>query len=688
MGKVKDFINRDISWLSFNERVLQEASDKSVPLIQRIRFLGIYSNNLDEFYRVRVATIKRMIALNKKSKDFVGAKSPKEVLEQIQNINLRLQGQFQEIYESLLEELEKYDIYVINEKQLNKEQGEYVRKFFRDNVSQTIVPLMPQQTKKFPKLRDKSIYFAIKISNRDESDDVKYAIIEAGSPETSRFVVLPGSGKKRHIILLDDVIRYCLDEIFIFLDYDNIEAYTIKITRDAELDIDDDISKSFMEKMTKSLERRKLGEPVRMVYDMGMPKDLLTFLLDKLDIVDDENIVPGGRYHNFKDFINFPSIGPVKLENKTVPQILYKHFKPHQSILKVIQDRDVMLHYPYQSFRHFIDLLREAAVDPYVKSIKITLYRVAKRSKVINSLINAVRNGKQVVVVIELLARFDEKANIKWSNYLQDEGIKVIHGIQGLKVHGKLVLITRRKEHKTEYYSYIGTGNFQEDTSRIYCDHGLFTSNEDLTGEVVKIFNFFENNYKHYSYKHLIVSPYKTRSRFLGLLDVEIENARKGKKAYIYIKLNSLVDRELIEKLYQASQAGVKVYLIIRGICALIPGIPGISENITAISIVDKYLEHSRIMIFCNGGKELYFISSGDWMIRNLDNRIEVTVPVYDHEIQKELKKMLQIQMKDNVKARLLDADLKNKYRRTDNKKKIRAQVAFHSYLMRRMSQI
>lgn len=686
MGRVKDFINRELSWLSFNERVLQEAEDPTNPLIQRIRFLGIYSNNLDEFFRVRVATLKRMISLKKKSKDFLGAKSPIEVLEQIQKVNLQLQSKFQQIYEELIKDLEKYDIYVINERQLTPEQGEFVLKYFRNKVSRNLVPLMLQFSDKFPALRDRSIYFAIKLSNSDGTGDVQYSLLEVGAEELPRFIVLPQTGKKKYIILLDDIIRYCIDEIFIFFDYDMIEAFTVKITRDAELDIDDDISKSFIEKMAESLEQRKRGAPVRMVYDREIPMDLLNFLKSRLKVDDQDNIVPGGRYHNFKDFIGFPSIGPAKLENKAVPSVPYKYFKPHHSIMKVVEERDVMLHFPYHSFDYLIDFLREAAVDPDVTTIQITLYRVAKRSKVINSLINAVRNGKKVIVVIELLARFDEKANIKWSNKLSEEGIKVIHGIQGLKIHSKLLFITKKTFEGTKYFAYVGTGNFQEDTAKIYGDQGLLTCDSRITSDVYRIFNFFENNYKHYSYKHLIVSPYKTRSRFIKLIENEIENAKWGKEAIIYIKLNSLVDREMIEKLYEASQAGVKVKMIIRGICSLIPGEEGLSENIEAISIVDKYLEHSRIIIFHNDGDELYFISSADWMIRNLDNRIEVTAPIYDKEIQKELKRMIQIQLNDNVKARILDEDQTNKYKKTESKRKVRAQVDFYKYLKRRMS--
>jgi polyphosphate kinase len=679
------FINREISWLSFNDRVLQEAADPTNPLVQRMRFLGIFSNNQDEFFRVRVATVRRIAAFKGKKK-LIGNKTPFELIQEIQNIVVKQQSKFERIYSELIEELERYNIYVINETQLNEEQGKFVVDFYNENIRPVLIPIMLQHTKEFPYLRDEPIYFAVKLIKKGAPSQTKYALLDLATEILPRFVVLPRIGKKKYIIILDDIVRYCLEDIFSFFEYDSIEAYTIKITRDAELDIDDDISKSFMEKMSLSLEKRKKGQPVRFVYDESMPEDLLDYFKNRMKFGKEDNIIAGGRYHNFKDFIHFPNIGPAHLENKARKPVPPMHFKAQQSILKEIKKRDHILHYPYQSFRYFVDMLREAAIDPKVTTIQITLYRVAKKSMVMNTLINAARNGKNVVVLIELQARFDEKANINWSNRLQELGIKVIHGIPGLKVHSKLALITRKVNRKLEHYAYIGTGNFQENTAKIYCDEGLFTSNKNITSDVVKVFEFFDKNYKQHVFNHIILSPFTTRKHFIYHIDKEIANVRKGNKGYMVIKINSLVDEEMMDKLYEASQAGVEIKLIVRGICSIKPGVPGLSENIEAISIVDKFLEHSRIFYFYDGGKESMYISSADWMVRNLDRRIELTCPVYDQEIKKELKQMLKIQLRDNVKARILDEVQDNKYIR-NGKKRVRAQDAYYNYLKRRQNQ-
>lgn len=676
------FINREISWLAFNDRVLQEAADTSVPLIQRFRFLGIFSNNQDEFFRVRVATIKRIAAINPKRKQ-LGNYTPNQLLRQIQEIVVQQQEKFESIYESLLQELSKYNIQVLDETQLNDEQKEYVTDYYYQHIRPVLVPIMISSAPEFPQLKDKPLYFAVKLTNSKNPNDIAYALLDLNTDILPRFVVLPSLNNKKYVIILEDIIRFCINDIFSFFEYDKIEAYTIKITRDAELDIDDDISKSFMEKMSLSLERRKKGEPVRFVYDADMPGDLFNFFTKRMQLDNRDNIIAGGRYHNFKDFINFPNIGPPKLENINKPEIPHIALKPNQSILKEIKKRDIILHYPYQSFGYFIDMLREAAIDPLVESIQITLYRVARKSMVINSLINAARNGKKVAVLIELQARFDEEANIYWSNRLQEAGVKVVHGIPGLKVHSKLALISRKEGRKLEHFAYIGTGNFQENTAKIYCDEGLFTFDKRITSDVAKIFEFFDKNYKQHIFEHIILSPFSTRSYFLNLIDFEISQARNNKRAYIIVKLNSLIDIDMINKLYQASQAGVKIKLIIRGICGIKPGIPGLSDNIDAISIVDKYLEHSRILYFYHGGEELMYISSADWMVRNLDNRIEVTAPIYDESIKQELKHMLKIQLQDNIKARALTADLSNKHI-VNTKKPIRAQEAFYQYLKRK----
>ena len=683
----KRFVNREISWLSFNDRVLQEAQDKSNPILQRIRFLGIFSNNMDEFFRVRVATIKRIAAIGSKEKFLIGNKTAKTILKNIQKITQQQQKKFENIYHDLITELEQHNVFVINETQLTKEQSDYVKKFYTENIRPVLVPIMLQKTMPFPELKDKPIYFAVKLSDINNPERINYALLDLSTDILPRFVTLPSSGKKKYIIILDDIIRFCINDVFSIFEYDKIEAYNIKITRDAELDIDDDISKSFMEKISLSLEKRKKGEPVRFVYDENMPEDLLQFFIKKMKLDDDDNIIAGGKYHNFKDFINFPNIGSKSLENKEMPPVPHPYFKHHKSILNEIKNRDHILHYPYQPFSYFIDMIREAAIDPKVVSIQISLYRVARKSMVINTLMNAARNGKKVVVIIELQARFDEEANIYWSNKLQELGIKVIHGIPGLKVHGKICLITRKNNHKLENFAYIGTGNFQEVTSKLYCDEGLFTYDKRITSEVAKVFEFFDKNYKQHIFEHIILSPFSTRTHFIGLIENEIKNAKAGKKAFMIIKLNSLVDEEMIDKLYEASQNGVKIKLIVRSACSLKAGIEGFSENIDVISIVDRFLEHSRIFYFYQGGKELMYISSADWMVRNLDNRIELTCPVYDEEIKKELKQMLKIQLKDNVKARIVDEKQVNYYVK-NNKPKIRAQIAYYQYIKRRHAQL
>jgi polyphosphate kinase len=682
------FINREISWLSFNDRVLQEAADTSNPLIQRIRFLGIFSNNQDEFFRIRVATVRRYAAFRDKKK-LLGNKTPHELLQEIQGIVVRQQRKFEQIYLDLIKEMEKYNIFVVNETQLTEEQGKFVEKFYQERIRPILVPIMLQYTREFPYLRDEPIYFAVKLAKDNNPRKTRYALLDLATEILPRFVVLPNVGDKKYIIILDDIVRYALNDIFSFFDYDRAEAYTIKITRDAELDIDDDISKSFVEKMSLSLEKRKKGQPVRFVYDASMPNDLLDYFTKRMRLGREDNIIAGGRYHNFKDFMRFPNIGPSYLENKVKPPVPAMHLEHHHSILEEIKKKDHILHYPYQSFRYYIDMLREAAIDPRVTSIEITLYRVAQKSMVINTLINAARNGKRVVVLIELQARFDEEANIYWSNRLQEVGAKVIHGVPGLKVHCKLTLIERKINRRLEHFAYIGTGNFHEETARIYCDEGLFTYDKRITSDVLKIFEFFDKNYKQHIFNHIILSPFSTRRHFIYHIDHEIKNAKRGKRAFMVIKMNSLVDEEMMEKLYEASQAGVIIKLIVRGICSLKPGVPGLSENIEAISIVDKFLEHSRIFYFHHGGNERVYISSADWMVRNLDRRIEVTCPVYDPEIKRELKKMLKIQLQDNVKARILDDVQDNKYvQNNDNDKRIRAQDAYYYYLKRRKSQI
>ncbi|NOY96573.1 MAG: polyphosphate kinase 1 [Chlorobi bacterium] len=681
MKSVQRYINREISWLSFNERVLQEAEDPNTPLLERLRFIGIFSNNLDEFFRVRVATVRRMVDFGSDRENLLGELTPVELRDQIQEIVNRHQRMSYDIFQHLIKELAKEGIYFINEKELTHSQGVAVRKYFHDKVFPNLVPIMLNKNMKFPYLRDRSVYLAVKLSKQQNPEKFAYALVRIPSKTASRFIVLPEADSKKYVMWLDDVIRYCLGDIFAIFSYDKLEAYTIKVTRDAELDIDDDISKSFLEKMELGLKKRKHGRPVRLIYDKGIPKDFLDFITRKMKIDKENNTVAGGRYHNHRDLMKFPEIGKPHHYYQTLQPIRHKALRPNQSILKVIRQKDIMLHYPYQTFGHFIDLMREAAIDPKVKEIGITIYRVAEDSKVVNALLNAIRNGKKVTVVIELQARFDEEANIFWSEKLQEEGAHIINGISGLKVHSKLAWIKREEKAGFRNYAYIGTGNFHEGTAQVYADKGLLTTDPRLADEVAHVFEFFKHNFKHFKYKHLIVSPFYMRDFFCEQIDNEIKLAKEGKRAYMVLKMNSLIDPGMMDKLYEAAQAGVKIKLIVRGIFGMKTGIQGWSENIQAISIVDKYLEHSRVFMFGNGGDERFFISSADWMPRNLNRRIEVACPIYDKRIKQELREMLRIQLKDNTKARILDPGLSNNYNREGLLKRFRAQEDYYNYI-------
>jgi len=677
----QSFINREISWLSFNERVLQEAADPNTPLLERIRFIGIFSNNLDEFFRVRVAAVRRMVDFGKDEENLLGQLTPKELHDKIQAVVIGHQQKVQTIYKNILDELKKDNIFLIDEKELNHQQGIFVKKYFYDKVLPNLVPIMLRKNYKFPYLRDRSVYLAVKLSKKLNPQDFAYSLIRIPSLSVSRFLVLPKSNGNKIVMMLDDVIRYCLNDLFFYFDHDVYEAFTLKITRDAELDIDDDISKSFMEKMSHSLKKRKTGKPVRLIYDRTMPEDLKNFIFKKMKL-NPENAIPGGKYHNHKDFMNFPEIGKKKHYYTKLTPFRHKDLLPNTSILQVLRKKDVMLHYPYQTFNHFIDLLREAAIDPQVKEIGITIYRVAGASKVVNALLNAVRNGKIVTVVIELQARFDEEANIFWSNKLQEEGANVINGVPGIKVHSKLAWIKRKEGNIFRNYAYIGTGNFHEGTARVYADDGLMTSDPRLANEVSNAFEFFKHNYMHFDYEHLIISPFKMRKFFTKRIDHEVELAKSGKNAYMIVKMNSLIDPEMMKKITDAGKAGVKIQLIVRGIFGLNLS-PELSKNITAISIVDKYLEHSRIFLFGNDGDEKIYISSADWMPRNLNRRFEVACPVYNKEIQAELKEMLNIQLKDNSKARILEPELLNKYNPGEegDEQIYRAQEDYYKYI-------
>ncbi len=674
----KTYIPKEISWLSFNERVLQEAANKDIPLMERFKFLGIYSNNLDEYFRVRVATLRRLSQLGQKSNDILGY-SARATLKKVHEIVLEQNGRFEKIYTSLIGELAKHKVHIVNEKQLNREQAEFVRNYFLKEVRNRLMPFLIGKETELPNLTDDAIYFAIYLSKKGDQKK-KYALLEIPTGILPRFIVLPEKDDERYVIFLDDIIRFGLRDIFFIFDFDEIRAYTIKLTKDAEFELIDDISESYIEKISRSLHQRRHGSPVRFIYDREMPADMLRMLTKMLNFGPDDAIIPGDRYHNFKDFMRFPHLGKKKYYYEPLIPVDHKDIQPGKSILSAVDRKDIMLFFPYHPFDHFIDLLREASIDPYVTSIQITLYRLAANSSVINALLNAVRNGKKVTTVVELQARFDEEANILWGNKLMEEGVKVIYGVPGLKVHAKLCLITRSKNDITQRYAAVGTGNFNEDTARVYTDHLLLTSNKKITNEVFKTFNFFNVNYRKDNYYHLVLSPFFLRNKMNLLIENEIKNAKEGKKAYIYLKLNNISDAEIINLLYEASQAGVKIRMIVRGMFSLVTGVKGLSENIEAIGIVDRFLEHTRFMIFCNDGDEECYISSADLMTRNIEHRIEVTCPVFDKSIKNELKKIFEIQWADNVKARKLDPALSNKFVKS-GKEIIHSQMDVYNYI-------
>jgi polyphosphate kinase len=672
------YIDREKSWLAFNSRVLQEAADITVPLLDRLRFLGIFSNNLDEFFRVRFAAIRRLSLSGKTGEKILGGISAQQLVKDITEIVIKHQTESLLILKGIENELESKNIFIINEHEISSEQEKFLKDYFIQKLSPELVTIILNDLAEFPLLKDNMGYLAIKLVMKVDAE-VRYAIIEI--PKTmNRFVVLPSENEKQYVILLDDVIRHNLKSIFNIFDYESVSAHMIKISRDAQLDIDSDLSKSMLEKISSSVKERRVGEPVRFIYDKEIETDTLQFFLDKMKIVSTDSIIPGGRYHNRRDYMDFPNLGRYDLLYKKNDPLPIPGLSLEGSILEKISKKDYLLNAPYQSFSYLTKFLREAALDPKVTSIKITLYRLAKNSQIISSLINAAKNGKKVVVQIELQARFDEASNISYAEQMQTEGIDLIFGIKGLKVHSKICLIERNENGKTKRYGFISTGNFNESTAKVYTDVTLFTSHQQILKDITKIFDFFDINYRIHRYKHLIVSPHYTRTRFYKLIDREILNAKAGRKSSIKLKMNSLSDFGMIDKLYEASNAGVKIQLQVRGICSLIPGVKGMSANIEAISIVDNYLEHARIYIFGNGSQTDVYISSADFMTRNLDGRVEVTCPIYDQDIKQELIDNFDIAWKGNVKARYHSSELDNKYRDSDGQPIFRAQIETYKY--------
>ncbi|HEY1009908.1 MAG TPA: polyphosphate kinase 1 [Daejeonella sp.] len=680
MPKNIPLINREISWLSFNDRVLQEAADKTVPLVERIRFLAIFSSNLDEFYRVRVATLNRLSNLNTKSKEILGY-NPRKTLNQIKTLVVRQERKFNHLYEDdIIKELESRKIFIITEKQMNVSRGQFVRDYFRNRVLSTLVPVMIDKDAPFPELKDRAIYFFVRLTKNRNKEKHRFALIEIPTDGSNRFIVLPETNNLKFVTLIDDIVRYCLDDIFFIFDYDKIEAYSIQLTRDSELDLDRHVSEKFIDALSKSLQKRGKGKPMRLLYDTDMPLDMLTHLVAELDLSAD-GLIPGNRYHNFKDFISFPNVGGPELEYPKVPALPVKELSSVTSIFAQIANRDYLINLPYQSFDYIIHFLREAAIDPKVREINITLYRLAENSRVIHALINAAKNGKKVNCLVELKARFDEQANIFWTKRLEDEGIEVNYGLLDYKVHSKVCLVSRLEKGKKVYYANLATGNFNEKTASLYCDHSVFTANPAITKELVKLFDGLEKKVFYRGFVELVVSPLESRQKLYDLIDAENKCAKDGKAAYIILKMNSLTDEDIIGKLYDASNAGVKINLIVRGMCCLVPGVAGFSENIEVISIVDRFLEHARVWIFGNGGDEKVFISSADLMPRNLDHRVEVGFPILDPGVKAEIRDIIDIQLRDNTKAREITQQNNNRYKRSRSKTRYRAQLDIYNYL-------
>lgn len=669
-------IPKELSWLAFNERVLQEAADPSVPVIARMRYLGIFSNNMDEFFRVRVAEVRRLATFAK------GAEQEhyKLLLEQIQQRVIQQQRGFDNVYFDALKELRKHQIYLIDERQLDPDQAAYVQRYFERTIEPELEPVLLEDTFPLPELTDASFYLAIKLHCEQQ---IRYALLEVPTDNIRRFIEIPPQQGQRGIvfIVLENIIRHCLPQVFrAVFPIQRAEAYTIKLTRDAELEIDEGITQSLIDRVSSSIKRRRKADPVRFVYDNQMPEDMLQYLTKRLNLGRYDSFIPGGRYHNSKDFMNFPRVGPNSLDFRPQPEITMPELEADPNIFRCIRNQDVLLYYPYNPFNYVIEFLKTAAIDPAVKSIKISLYRVARQSHIVDALITAVRNHKKVTAVVELQARFDEEANISWARRLTESGVNVIFGIPGLKVHSKLIVVCRQEGTRLRYYSHIGTGNFNEKTAGIYTDFSLLTYNQEIGTDVANVFDFIEFTYHRPRFRHLLVSPHSNRSNITNLINDEITAAKAGESASIIIKCNNLVDERIINKFYEASQAGVKIRLIIRGMCALVTGQKGLSENIEAISIIDRHLEHARVFIFENRGKPLYYISSADLMTRNLDFRVEVTCPIYDPILQDRIRAIIELQWSDNVKARALDQNQTNPMR-TLKGPRVRSQEAIHRYL-------
>jgi polyphosphate kinase len=670
------FVNRELSWLDFNRRVLQEAQDPNVPLIERIRFIGIFSNNLDEFYKVRYATVKRIAQMEAESLS-VESKNAEQLLQEITQKTIALQDESFSTIKQLTDELKDEQIFVLNEHMLDEEHASFVHQYFDEKVSPSLLTVIISEETRMPNTKGSNVFLGIRME-QEKTNEPLYALIQIPT-HLDRIVVLPSRGEKKYVMLLDDLIRHQMQYIFSVFSPTSISAHMVKFTRDAELDFDDDINKSYVDKIASSVRERVGGDPVRFVYDKNIEPDVLELLLDKFEIGSRDSMIPGGRYHNRRDYMKFPSLGRTDLLYEKTPALPIKRFSLNQSILAQIAQRDFLQYTPYHSFAYVIKFLREASLDPKVKSVFITIYRLSKDSQVANALIQAARNGKQVTVQIELQARFDEESNIRYAEMLKNEGVQLVFGVPSLKVHSKICLIQRQEGDKLMRYGFISTGNFNESTARIYTDYTLFTANQQVLKEVNRVFTFLEKSYKVPSHKHLLISPFTTSSGLKERIEREIAFAKEGRIALIRIKINNLTNYDMVASLYAASQAGVQIRMIVRGICCLVPGVKGVSENIEVISIVDRFLEHPRMVIFENDGDRDIFLSSSDWMTRNLDNRVEVSCPIYDKDIQQELVDTFELSWNDNVKSRWVNSDSKPVYR-TNGAAALRSQEATYTY--------
>ena len=680
------FRSKEVSWLAFNSRVLQEAGDAKVPLLERLKFLGIYSSNLDEFFRVRVATLKRLALLGRDFKK-LRLPDPRRTLKQIKSIVKSEMLKFDQINGDIFRALGKNGIQMVDESNVPAALCPWLENYFQSNVRPRIMPIMVKGYSQLSELRDHPMYLAVRLSQKEHPERVAHSLIEIPTGELPRFVVLPEHKGRTLVIYLDDIIRFGLHSLFIGVPYDTFEAWAVKFTRDAEMEFDDDFTESLHDKISDGLKARETGAAVRMNYDKALPPDFLKLLLGKLKLKEEDTLFPGARYHNRKDLMKFPALGGPELRFADIPVLPHPHLpKDRPSILKVLQKQDILLHLPYHSFNTFLDLLREASLDPLVQSISMTQYRIARHSGVAKALVNAVRNGKSVQVLVEPRARFDEKNNIEWANQYQEAGVKVILGIPMLKVHAKVCLITRNEGGHETYYSVIGTGNFNEDTSKFYTDHMLMTSDQGIGRDLTQIFRFFTNTYQQPRLDYLVASPFHLRHTIKFWIQNEISNVQRGIPAEIFMKINNLSDVDIVEQLYQASAAGVKVRLICRSMFSVVTGDARHPSNIEAIGIVDRYLEHSRVFYFANAGEPKYFLSSADFLPRNFDSRFEIICPIYDPRLQSELQTYLKLQWSDNQKARVLDRGLLNHYAKgTAAKRKLRAQAAIHAWLQDRI---